>query len=182
MGTVILLNGVSSAGKSSLARALQEEAVATFLVVAVDDFIGMLPPGRELEPDWFPLRTFETPAGPLPRFESGSSGALLLAEMRDLVARLAAGGMNLIVDEVGEAEAIADYRMRLRGAQILVVKVDAPLAIIEQRERERGDRLIGLARAQAGFLHRGIDYDMAVDTGAAAPHVLAQDILTRLAP
>lgn len=181
MTTVIILNGVSSAGKSSLARALQQQAQETFLRVAMDDFVSMLPPGRESTEDWFPLALPEAPEQALPRFETGPRGRLLLEQMRALVGSLAAAGMSVIVDEVCEAEAIRDYRLQAGNARLVLIKVEAPLAIIEQRERERGDRLIGLARGQAGILHHDIAYDITVDTSTGTPDALAREVLARLA-
>ena len=181
MATIIILNGVSSAGKSSLARALQRHAQETFLRVAMDDFVSMLPTGRESTWDWFPLVVAEAPERALPRFETGPRGRLLLEQMRAFVGSLAVRGMSVIVDEVCEAEAVRDYRLRAGDARMVLVKVEAPLAVIEQRERERGDRLIGLARDQAGFLHHGIAYDFTVDTSTGAPDELAREILARLA-
>jgi len=181
MATVIILNGVSSAGKSSLARALQDRAQETFLRVAMDDFVSMLPPGRESTKDWFPLVLGGTPEQALPRVENGPRGGLLLEQMRAFVGSLAARGMSVIVDEVCEAEAIRDYRLQAGNARLVIVKVEAPLAIIEQHERERGDRLIGLARDQAGFLHRGIKYDLTVDTSTGTPDELSREIFGRLA-
>ena len=181
MGTIIVLNGVSSAGKSSLAKALQEAADETFLIVAMDDFIGKVPAGRENDPKWFPVIRIDTADGPLPRIAMGPRGKLLLEAMREFVAKIAASGMSAIVDEVCEAEAINDYRSRTTDARLVIIKVEAPIAVIEQRERERGDRLIGLARDQAGFLHVGIEYDMTVDTSTDTPAGLAREILARLA-
>ena len=181
MASVIILNGVSSSGKSSLARALQNNSRETLLRVAMDDFLSMLPPGRESTEDWFPLVLAEAPEQALPRIEIGPRGGLLLEQMRAFVGSLAARGMSVIVDEVCEAEAIRDYRLQVGSARLVVVKVEAPLAVIEQRERERGDRLIGLARDQAGFLHKGIAYDITVDTSTGTPDELARELLTRLA-
>lgn len=181
MGTIIVLNGVSSAGKSSLAKALQEAAEEAFLTIAMDNFIGMLPAGRETGPDWFPLQHIDTPAGPVPRIGIGPRGRRLLEAMRALVGNLAASGMSIIVDEVCTADGIGDYLARAGDARLVLVKVAAPIAVLEQRERARGDRLIGLARDQTGFLHRGIDYDITVDTSTGTPQALARDILARLA-
>jgi chloramphenicol 3-O phosphotransferase len=181
MATVIILNGVSSSGKSSFARALQMHAQETFVRVAMDDFLSMLPPGRELGLDWFPLQHKQTPEGPSPRFGTGPRGSQLLGAMRAFVGSLAAKGMSVIVDEVCEAEAIRDYRFQAGSARLVLIKVEAPLAVIEQRERERGNRLIGLARDQAGFLHKGITYDITVDTSKGTPDELAREIIAQLA-
>ena len=42
--------------------------------------------------------------------------------------------------------------------------VTAPLDILEQREKKRGDRKIGSARWQAERVHTGVEYDLMVDT------------------
>jgi chloramphenicol 3-O phosphotransferase len=85
-------------------------------------------------------------------------------------------GFNLIVDEVADAASIADYRRRL-GTLCFVVKVDAPLSELERRESERGDRLIGLAREQSSHLHKGIEYNLEVDTHRETPDALARIVL-----
>jgi chloramphenicol 3-O phosphotransferase len=42
-GRIILLNGTSSSGKSSVARALQEVLSEPYLHLGIDTFIAMLP-------------------------------------------------------------------------------------------------------------------------------------------
>ncbi|MGO4842853.1 hypothetical protein AB4144_62330, partial [Rhizobiaceae sp. 2RAB30] len=49
------------------------------------------------------------------------------------------------------------------------VGVFAPLDVLEDRERRRGDRLIGLARWQYERVHRDMVYDLEVDTGRSSP-------------
>src|SRR5215472_13572904 len=48
---IIILNGVGSAGKSSIARALQAMTVRPFLHVEMDAFLAMLPPSMLGHPD-----------------------------------------------------------------------------------------------------------------------------------
>jgi chloramphenicol 3-O phosphotransferase len=43
MSHIIILNGVGSAGKSSIARALQDIAMQPYLHVPMDAFLDMLP-------------------------------------------------------------------------------------------------------------------------------------------
>ena len=52
----------------------------------------------------------------------------------------------------------------------------APLDVLETRERERGDRLIGLARWQFDRIHRGKRYDLEIDTSNATPAECAETI------
>lgn len=178
---VIILNGVSSAGKSSLARAIQEQAVSSFLHVEMDAFISFLPNGHELRPEWFKLEMIPGEHGKLARISNGPRGEVLLGVMRQFVFDAASKGLDLVVDEVCHAKEIAQYRAGLRDCSAIMVKVDAPIEVIEAREKARGDRLAGLAREQAGHLHDGIVYDMEVDTEKDSPQELAADILRRVA-
>ncbi|WP_258588919.1 phosphotransferase-like protein [Mesorhizobium sp. AR02] len=57
---IIVLNGVGSAGKSSVARALQAITAAPFLHVQMDSFLAMLPDALQDHADGF---CYETRAG-----------------------------------------------------------------------------------------------------------------------
>ena len=175
MAKVIILNGVSSAGKTSLAHAIQQEARSTFLHVEMDAFISFLPNGHEFKPEWFKLERIDSEFGKLPRISNGQRGEALLRVMRSFVMEAAISGLDLVVDEVCHLKEVTDYRSRIPNAHI--VKVFAPLAVIEEREKARGDRLIGLAREQSMNLHDRIDYDAEVDTSAAPPQELAAQLL-----
>lgn len=180
MARVIILNGVSSVGKTTLAKAIQRAAATDFLHVSMDAFIAMVPDNREADPDWFPVEQAQTPGGPLTRISSGPRGMALLEGMRTTIAQLANSGFDVIVDEVCKADIVADFRAQLADHALHLVKVTADLSIMEQRERERGDRLIGLAREQAMHLHEGIAYDQEIDTGAHSPEDCARQILDAL--
>jgi chloramphenicol 3-O phosphotransferase len=83
---------------------------------------------------------------------------------------MAAQGNNLIVDEVmtdGATE--REYRALLAPFDVRFVGLFAPLDVLEARERARGDREIGLARWQYDRVHRGITYDLEIDTTLATP-------------
>ena len=179
---IIILNGVSSAGKSTLARAAQQEADTTFLHVEMDAFISFLPAGHEFKPDWFGVDMIATEFGQLPRISNGPRGNALLGVMRKFVVDAAQDGLDLIVDEVCHAKEIDDYRSGLREHDVHFVKVFAPIETIEKREKARGDRLVGLAREQSGHLHNGIEYDLKLDTSELRPEACAQRIIDRLRP
>lgn len=174
-GRVIILNGVSSAGKTTLAKAIQRASKPTWLHIAMDGFMAMLPEGREFWEEWYPVLQISHGRDVLPRIAMGPKGGFLLGQMRRTVENMASDGFDIVVDDVADAEAIADYRARL--ANCLVVKVDAPLEELEIREKARGDRLIGLAREQSSHLHDGTAYDLEVDTHAEDTIALASRIL-----
>ncbi len=175
----ILLNGVSSAGKTTLAKAIQSVASEPILHIALDDFIAMLPDGTETQHGWFPIEPVDVFGESLPRIGTGPKGEKLLSAMRKLVGELSAHGLPVIVDDVCDAVAVADYREQVASDALIVVKVTAPIAEIERRERARGDRLAGTAREQARRLHKNIAYDLEIATHAASPDDCARLILAQ---
>jgi len=97
--------------------------------------------------------------------------------MRHAIAAMAAQGSNLIVDEVMiGSEKEREYRALLSRFDVRFVGLFAPLGVLEVRERERGDREIGLARWQYARVHRGMIYDLEIDTTETTPLETAQRI------
>ena len=58
--------------------------------------------------------------------------------------------------------------------------VHCPLALAEQRERERGDRIVGTVRGQHAVVHTFRNYDVDIDTSVATPRECAEAILAVL--
>jgi len=166
---IVLLNGVGSAGKSSIARALQEIAAEPFLHVQMDTFIDMLPAAIQEHPDGFAYGTFYEEGKPIVVIETGPIGERTLRGMRHAVAAMAAQGNNLIVDDVMLGGTGAEYAGLLSAFDVFWVGVLAPLDVLEERERRRRDRLPGLARWQYERVHEGMNYDLEIDASRATP-------------
>jgi chloramphenicol 3-O phosphotransferase len=173
---VIILNGVGSSGKGSIAKALQQIAREPFLHVEMDAFIDMLPPSAFGQSSGMIFETVEQDGRPAVAIKSGPTIERLMRGMRRAIAALAAAGNNLIVDDVWWEEEQADYRAVLAGFDVRFVAIHAPLEELEARERERGDRVIGLARWQFGRVHKGVEYDLEIDTEGATPRECAEAI------
>ncbi|MER8742967.1 chloramphenicol phosphotransferase [Mesorhizobium sp. M1004] len=176
---IVLLNGVGSAGKSSIARALQTIATEPFLHVQMDAFIDMLPPALQDHADGFSFETVLEDGRPSVVIRSGPVGARTMRGMRHAIAAMAGQGNNLIVDDVIFDEEIAEYVELLSSFDLHLVGVMAPLEVLEAREAARADRLPGLARWQYGRVHNGIDYDLEVDTSRLTPLECARRIQER---
>jgi chloramphenicol 3-O phosphotransferase len=177
---IILLNGVGSVGKSTLARAILARSREVFLHVPMDYWLEMMP-GRTLgTPEGLTFETSEQDGKPVITVVSGPAQERALRSMRHAVAAMAAEGCNMVVDEVlfGD-EAWNEYRDLLRPYTFHTVGVFAPLAVLEAREKARGDRAVGLARGQFDVVHRGRPYDFTVDTGAASAEECARAIVQR---
>ncbi|MFE3776456.1 chloramphenicol phosphotransferase CPT [Streptomyces sp. NPDC059122] len=157
---VIVLNGGSSAGVSSLARALQDTLPRPWLTFGVDTFVDALPPSLTSAPDGLTV-------GPDGEVTVGPAFRRLESAWCQGVAAIARTGTGVIVDEVflGGATGQARWRAALDGLDVLWVGVHCDPEIAAARERARADRVPGMAAAQAELVHRGVRYDLTVDTG-----------------
>jgi chloramphenicol 3-O phosphotransferase len=174
---IVLLNGVSSVGKGSVAKALQRIASRPMLHVQMDAFLEMLPAAMFGSADGYAFETSEQDGKPVTKVTSGPVLEAAMRGMRGAVAALAETGNDVIVDEVmWDPEALTDYRLRLAGFDFHVIALHAPLEVIEQRERQRGDRDLGLARWQYDKVHGGMSYDLELDTSVAMPDEIAAKI------
>lgn len=150
--TIILLNGASSAGKTSLCKQLQ---------IVLDD------PYMHLEEDRFVFNTYHE------RFLNGSLGEQIFAKTmlgyyRSLAA-CASAGHNILADTGFYSRALVDQcAQELAELQVWLVGVHCSLAELERRERERGDRMVGLAQQQFHAIHEHAMYDVEVDTSVAS--------------
>jgi chloramphenicol 3-O phosphotransferase len=153
---VILLNGASSSGKSTLAVALQDALDEPFLHVSSDRLVsaGILP-RRRAESGPFSWRNEMRP-----RFFAGFHACL---------PAFAWAGNDLIVDHIIEYPAwrrmLAHH---LAGLDVYLIGVHCALDEIDRRERERGDRQKGEGRTHvtADAIHTFGPYDLDVDTSA----------------
>lgn len=175
MTRIMVLNGVGSVGKSSLARALQMRARLPLLHVAMDSFLEMLPESMQDHPDGISYQAtalaVEVRVGPV--------GERLLAGMIEAVAALAEAGNDLIFDTVMDRSTTETCRARFARFEAAFVGLVAPLSVIEAREAARGDREVGLARAQIGWVHVGIDDDLTLDMAALDTETAAQALRNR---
>ena len=148
-GTIVVLNGVSSSGKSSLARELQASLSRAYLHVQLDTFREMEPPGyfSLVPPDLRVLRV-----------------AALCRAMNATAAEYARHGQNVLLDHVLPPEGWMYLAEDLAGFSVLLVGVHCSVEVLDARERSRGDRPLGLAASQAGQIHTDRVYDFEVDT------------------
>ncbi|MEQ9314785.1 MAG: AAA family ATPase [Henriciella sp.] len=178
MAKVVVLNGTSSAGKSTLAKAVQRLAVRPVLHVRMDDFLEMMPERYANHADAFLFEQLETGDAPQTAIRTGPYGAKLVDGMKRAIAGLADAGLDVIVDDVmlepGDQDA---YRENLSQHELAFVAVYCALDEAERRERERGDRSLGQARWQRGRVHEGVSYELEVHTDAEPTDTTARRIV-----
>lgn len=160
---VILLNGPSSSGKSTLAKALRalisEKGLGRYEIVSIDDFLRMSPDEAIYEDDVY-------------RISNDLCGA---------AAQILRSGSGAIIDHVITSERIyARLREALSPYPMRTVLVTCPARVLRQRELERGDRCPGSAEASAEYLYPKEGYDLVIDTGEGSPGDNSLTILNSL--
>ncbi len=98
------------------------------------------------------------------------------------VAATARAGAPVIVDDVFLSGPASQQRWReaLYGLDVLWVGVRCDPAEAAARERARGDRATGMAADQAVRVHRGVHYDLEVDTTRTPPDACARTVAFHL--
>ena len=144
-GRIILLNGTSSAGKSTLARALRSKLPVTFCYYASD----------QLADEGF------RPVEPVAR---AAGREMFFDGFHRSIPAMAAAGLDLLVEHIVEEQHWADdLAALLAGLDVFWVGVHAPADVMTAREVARGNRMVGEAAYHLkthGFCH----YDLEVDT------------------
>jgi chloramphenicol 3-O phosphotransferase len=172
-GKIIVLNGASSAGKTSILHALQDLLDEPYLEAGIDKFIFMLPERYLERPLWDSVLGLATTAG--------VAGHRLFSGMHQAVAALARSGNNVLVDHVlVEPAWVQECAALFSGLPAYLVGVHCPLEVLEQREASRRSRTPGQARAQFALAHAACVYDLVVDTSQLNPQECAQKIKERL--
>jgi chloramphenicol 3-O phosphotransferase len=166
-GTIIVLNGTTSAGKSSIVHALQAEMDEPYLEAGMDKFLYMLP-RRYLDlPLWAQVFDVIAPNEQHPNglVKAGDLGHRLMRGMHHAIADLSRAGYNVAADHVFFERAWLDECAQVfDGLPVWLIAVRCPLEVVEQRERARGDRTVGAARGQYKIIHAHGMYDFEVDT------------------
>lgn len=164
MATIVVLNGTSSSGKTTLARAFQELAGSVFLNFSIDSIL------------------YSLPRSAIDRLIAGSEISNLPYPELDAayyacVRALAALGRDLVTDNAIVTRAQAERMIEaVAGHRVLLVSVFAPTEVLEQRERARGDRRPGMAVRQAATIDQWLDYDLRIDTSVESASAAAERI------
>jgi chloramphenicol 3-O phosphotransferase len=179
---VILLNGTSSAGKTTLARAIQDESTTPFVYWGIDTLFALVPPnwggGRDGPLSRAGFFYDRSVAGIL-TIRYGPVGLRMLRSGCRAAAAFARGGDDLVIDEMLlSPDLMPMWLDALAGLDPFLVHVTCPLAVAEQRELARGNEP-GLARGHAESVHaHGRPYDLVVDTSTSTPAKLARTVLS----
>jgi chloramphenicol 3-O phosphotransferase len=165
---VIVLNGSSSSGKTTIARCLRAILPTPWISLSIDDLLRALPPSL-----------MDSDAG----IAFGEHGEITIGEgfreitigegFREItsgwlagLAAMARAGTRIIYDDVflSGAESQARLRKHLVDVPTFWVGVYCDAEVAAAREIARGDRVVGGAASQSTKVHDGVTYDLEVDT------------------
>jgi chloramphenicol 3-O phosphotransferase len=186
-GTVIILNGPSAAGKSSIQKAFQSLMMPNLWIkVGIDNLFDAPMPDITLENIAYwqkenPIRWVETTkdasGNNVITLFTGDQGEKVAYGMNSAIADYAKAGCNVIVDYIAyKKEWIDDLRTKLNGINVCWVKVNIPLSVIEEREAARGTSPQGHARSHYDSVHWDITYNLEVDSSTESAVQIAQKI------
>lgn len=169
MPQLIFLNGTSSSGKSTLAVEIQRQANIPLWHVASDKLVeaGMLPKRTKdgSEFDWSINR---------PKFFSA---------FHQCVKSILDTGNHVILDHIIESKQWhQELQTLLTNHEVFFVGVHCPLAIIQQREKQRpdrnvGNRYVGEAEYHLQHVHSYAAYDYEIDTSVGTVAENAVNVL-----
>ena len=156
---IILLNGPSSSGKSTLSKTLQglieERRNEKYVVISIDDFMKLATDETIYEDDVFEI--------------SGDMCISALEAMKTV--------SGVIIDHVITSQRIFAQLVEMLGKYpIRRVHVSCPLEVLQQREFDRKNRCVGSAEASYTYLFPKDGYDLKVDTSVLTPMECAEEI------
>lgn len=164
-GRIILLNGASSSGKSSVGQALLPLLPDPWFLVSVDAISGMRSTVHRCALDGDGIGEMLT------RTRRGYHRA---------VAALASVGNDVIMDyPLSERWRLDELLDVLMGYDVTLVEIRCSREELDRREQARGDRPAGLASSQSTVYAYG-EYDIAVDTTSDDPITCATTIVDAL--
>jgi chloramphenicol 3-O phosphotransferase len=157
-GMIIVLNGVSSSGKSTLAKEITK-LLPDFFAFSVDDYDIVVE-----------------------KMEDRENERLIPIETEYFyyknVAMFSDRGVNLILDQIlNDPNTLQNFYDTLKSYPILLVGVHCPAEELMRREKVRGDRLIGQAISQLSFVHKQEFYDIEVNTYTHSIKECAEEIV-----
>jgi chloramphenicol 3-O phosphotransferase len=180
---LIVLNGPSSVGKSTIISSLQKMWPRPLFASGLDVFIGGWPdsyvtlPGSDGSPASDSPMRIVPGVGPKPSWipEYGDAFHEIMEFAHASWAAMNHGGIDLVIDHV-----ILDATLREQARRTLKsafwVGVTCDIDELIRRETARGDRRHGFASGTAAVVHDDMTYDLTVDTTFIPADVLARQI------
>jgi chloramphenicol 3-O phosphotransferase len=160
----IILNGTSSSGKSSIARAIQLQASVPYIHLQVDMVLGAIPWSNTAVSD----NLDEC-------FQTGINNF-----HRALPILITPPFFGIVDTVILREEKYMECLACMGDLRYITVGVHCPVEVVTRRELDRGDRKIGLAASQFERVHSNRMYNIKVDTSTMTPEQAAEMILNHI--
>lgn len=185
-GTVIILNGPSASGKSSVQKEFQKIMMPNLWIkLGIDNLFDKPMPDITLENMAFwqqenPIRWVESTKDKndnnVITLFVGDQGKNVVYGMNSAIAAYAKNGCNMVVDYIAyDQNWLKDLQEKLHDVKTYYVALEIPLDVLEQREQARGTSPKGHARSHYDTVYGDINYDLKVNSGIhSAEHIAEQ--------
>lgn len=186
-GTVIILNGPSASGKSSIQKEFQYIMMPNLWIkLGIDNLFDKPMPDINLDNlqfwqtknkiRWIE-RTQDKNQNSIITLFTGPDGEKVAYGMNSTIAEYAKAGCNVIVDYIAyKKEWVDDLRNKLKNIKSYWVKVNIPLSILEEREITRSASPKGHARSHYDFVYWDLKYELEVNPGKKNVTEIAKQI------
>ena len=151
LGKIIIINGPSSSGKTTLALAAQKQFDIPFLRFSFDLFL-------------------DNKVLPLDQMRNGTFSWDLMRPsvfkgIHQCLPALATAGNNIIFDHIIETKGFLQELIQLiSDLDVFFVGLHCSLSELERREMQRGNRNIGEARTDLETVHQITSYDLELNS------------------
>ena len=158
---VIILNGTSSSGKSSIAREIVNLIEVPIIHAQVDTFFGM-----------FDFSKFKTGS------DAFKASKVAFSLFDSSINDICKTDFPIVIDTVFEIFEYYQNTMNVvQDRDVYLIGVYCPLAELCIREKKRGDRKVGLASEQFDHVHVDKQYELEVNTSILSSSKCAKKII-----
>jgi len=180
-GTLIILNGGASAGKSALGEALQDGFEEPYLLLGIDAFYRAIPPSQKnhdrVDPLWYSTQNRIEDGHEYFRLIPGPILDLVMLGRYRAVAQLLELGLNVISDEViWKREWLVNALRTFETYRVFFVGVFVSDNEAERRHLARGRLGSSWYQGSARYAHEDAIYDLKIDTTEESPEVCSRRI------
>lgn len=172
--TIIILNGPSAAGKSTLQKEIQRTFTDLYLTMGVDDFFDR-PLPQEFDKHSQSIvnnelvrkgvKSVDDQGRPIFTLIVGPGGMRAVSGMHRAFGAFASAGNNLVIDYIlYDLEWLPELVACLEDHRVYFVGITTPLEVVEAREKARGTSPVGHARSHYNTVHAHNEYDLELDT------------------
>ena len=183
-GKIIVLNGPSGSGKSSIQKEFQKLMMPNLWVkVGIDNLFDSVMP--DITPEnmsfWQSKNVIrwveeskDAEGHKVITLFVGPQGEKVAYAMNSAIAAYAKNGCNVIVDYIAyDQKWLKDLEDKCSGFTTYYVAIEIPLEVLEQREEARATSPKGHARSHHSTVYGDRKYDLTVNTGRSSAQEIA---------